>query len=356
MQQFWQQETVIGGWAISIARTLDHYQLDSEAVFKSCGLDLSQALDTNSRYPITKISRVLNRAVELSGDENLGLLVAKYTRPTSWHALGISIWASRTMAEVFQRLVRYGRMFNTALEIELTESDQTAVVSMRFPQAYRPLLCDTDIDAIMATTVLTSRYLADGHVRPQQVRLCRPNPANPAGFERLFRCPVAFNCPDNQIIIDRQDLHAPMLTANAELAMLNDGLIQQYLARMERHDIVNRVHHKLVEALGHNRSEQALPNQQQLAAALHLSQRNLQRKLQQAGTSYQELLDRLRQELSLQYLQQSHLSINEISYRLGFSKVGSFSRAFQRWNGQSASNFRQQQQQSTPLQTKPTAG
>ncbi len=341
MQPNWQEDTAIGGWAISIARTLDHYQLDSEAVFKSCGLNLSQALDTNSRYPITKISRVLNQAVALSGDENLGLLVAKYTRPTSWHALGISIWASDSMASGYQRLVRYRRMFNTALEIELTEQDDTSILAMRFPEAYRPLLCYTDIDAIMATTVLTSRYLADGAVRPRLIRLCRPRPANPAGFERLFRCPVLFSCQDNQIVMNSEDLHAPMLTANAELAMLNDGLIQQYLARMEQHDIINRVYHKLMETLG-----QDLPDQAQLAHSLHLSQRSLQRKLQQSGTSYQAILDQLRKELSIQYLQQSHLSINEISYRLGFAKVGSFSRAFQSWHGCSPSAYRQQQAES----------
>ncbi len=90
-----------------------------------------------------------------------------------------------------------------------------------------------------------------------------------------------------------------------------------------------------METLSHD-----LPDQQQLANALHLSPRNLQRKLQQAGTTYQALLDQLRQELAYQYLQQSHLSINEISYRLGFCTVGSFSRAFRRWRGRSPSAYR----------------
>ena len=330
-----QEGTVLGGWAVAIARAMDHYQLDSEALFKSCGLNLAQALDTNARFPVTRISRALRLATEACGDENFGLMVAKYIRPTSWHALGVSIWASNCMKESYQRLVRYQRMFHTALEIKMEELEGTTVLSMSFSESHRPLLCDTDMDAIMATTVLTCRHLAEGDFRPLQVQLRRPKPKDPEGFERLFSCPVVFSAAANQIILDRQDLERPLPTRNAELAMLNDQLIQGYLARLDRHDVVNQVYSKLMETLG-----STLPDQEQLAGALHLSQRNLQRKLQQAGTSYQEILDQLRQELAAQYLQQSHLSINEISYHLGFTKVGSFTRAFRRWTEQSPSQYR----------------
>lgn len=337
MQASWQEGTVLGGWAVAIARAMDHHNLDSEALFKTCGVNLSQALDTNARFPVTRISRVIRLAAETSGDENFGLMVAKYIRPTSWHALGISIWASNCMKESFQRLVRYQRMFNTAIEISMEEEPHQTIVSMRFPDTYAPLLCDTDMDAIMATTVLTCRHLAEGQFKPFEITLCREAPQAHEEFERLFSCPVTFSADANQIIMDPQDLERLLPTRNAELAILNDRLIQEYLARLDRHDVVNQVYSKLIETLG-----TTLPNQEQVASALHLSQRSLQRKLQQAGTSYQEILDQLRQELAIQYLQQSHLSVNEISYLLGFTKLGSFTRAFRRWTQQSPSQYRKQ--------------
>ena len=211
----------------------------------------------------------------------------------------------------------------------------SVIIAMRFPQAYQPLFCDTDMDAIAATTVLTCRHLFDGNFQPQLVRLCRPEPSNPQGFERLFRSKVEFGAEDNQIILDKATVIAPLLTANAELAVLNDRLIQEYLSRLDRHDVVNRVYLKLLEILG-----EKIPDQAQIASSLHLSRRNLQRKLQQAGTSYQEILDQLRQELAVQYLRQSHLTINEISYRLGFTKVSSFTRAFRRWHQCAPSCYR----------------
>lgn len=332
----WQEGTVLGGWAVAIARAIDHYQLDTQALFKTCGIDLTLALDTNARFPVTRISRLLQLATEQSGDENFGLMVAKYIRPTSWHALGISIWASNSMRESFLRLIRYQRMFHTALEITMEQQETLTIVRMRFPEAYAPLFCDIDMDAIMATTVLTCRHLAEGVFNPLEVQLCRPPTNYAEGFERLFHCPVVFSADENKIIMDSQALAIPLPTRNAELAVLNDRLIQEYLSRLDRHDIINQVYSKLMETLGREQ-----PDQKQLACALHLSQRSLQRKLKQAGTSYQEILDQIRQELAMQYLQQSHLSVNEISYRLGFSKVASFTRAFRRWSGQSPSGYRQ---------------
>jgi AraC-like DNA-binding protein len=331
----WQDDSVLGGWAVAIARAIDSYGIDSDDVFKSCRLDLDKALDTNTRFPVTAISRVLKRGFELTGDENLGLVVAKFIRPTSWHALGISIWASDCMGDSLSRLIRYQRMFNTALRISQQIDEHSCVLDLNFPQAYQPLLTPYDMDAIMATIVLTCRHLADGHFRPLSLKLRRPQPANPSRFERVFRCPIEFEASCDQLEIAMADVTKPLLTRNAELVTLNDRLIQEYLARMDRHNVVNQVHHKLLETLGRE-----LPSQQQMATLLNMSSRNLQRLLQNSGTSYRELLGRTRQELAKNYLQQSHLSVTAISHLLGFSRVGSFTRVFTDWTGLSPSDYR----------------
>ncbi|WP_020681340.1 AraC family transcriptional regulator [Marinobacterium rhizophilum] len=330
-----QEGTVIGGWAVAIARAIDHYKLDAEGLFRANRINLSRALDTNARFPVTRISQVLQSATVASGDDSFGLMVAKYIRPTSWHALGISIWASACMEESFQRLIRHQRMFNTALTIAMESDDSGAAITMSFPRWYKELLHDVDMDAIMATVALTGRHIAEGQFRPLEVSFTRPPPKNIEGFERLFRCPVKFSAPANRLLIDRADLSKPLPTRNAELAVLNDRLITEYLARLDRHDVVNQVYAKLLETLEAQHADQA-----EIARALYLSPRNLQRKLKLAGTSYQEILDQLRKDLVLQYLQQSHLSINEIAFRLGFAKVGSFTRAFKNWTGLSPQQYR----------------
>jgi AraC-like DNA-binding protein len=77
-----------------------------------------------------------------------------------------------------------------------------------------------------------------------------------------------------------------------------------------------------------------------LAEALHISPRTLQRRLADEGTSFKVLLDEARRELALRLIGERRMSIKETSYLLGFSEPGNFSRAFRRWTGAAPSRFR----------------
>ena len=48
----------------------------------------------------------------------------------------------------------------------------------------------------------------------------------------------------------------------------------------------------------------------------------------------------LRQQLAIQYLRESHRSVGEITYLLGFSEPSNFTRAFRRWTGKSPVEYR----------------
>jgi AraC-like DNA-binding protein len=78
------------------------------------------------------------------------------------------------------------------------------------------------------------------------------------------------------------------------------------------------------------------------AIAQHLgyAPRTLQRKLEEAGTSYHALLDDMRRELSIYYLREAHIAVSEVAFLLGFSETSAFHRAFRRWMGVSPGEFR----------------
>jgi AraC-like DNA-binding protein len=71
-----------------------------------------------------------------------------------------------------------------------------------------------------------------------------------------------------------------------------------------------------------------------------MSLRTLQRKLEEENTSYSALSKSVRKEMAHNYIQDSQLSINEISYLLGFAEQANFTRAFKRWYGESPSEYR----------------
>ena len=69
------------------------------------------------------------------------------------------------------------------------------------------------------------------------------------------------------------------------------------------------------------------------ARALHLSERTLQRRLDEAGTRFTELVDEVRKDMALRYVRDPRLALGEVAYLLGFAEPSPFHRAFRRWTG-----------------------
>ena len=77
-----------------------------------------------------------------------------------------------------------------------------------------------------------------------------------------------------------------------------------------------------------------------LASELGMSRATLQRRLKSEDTSFEAILDGLRQRLARRYLRKDNYSVKKTAYLLGFSDPAAFSRAFKRWTGQSPSELR----------------
>jgi AraC-like DNA-binding protein len=85
------------------------------------------------------------------------------------------------------------------------------------------------------------------------------------------------------------------------------------------------------------------PNVEDIADALHISSRTLQRRLQDAGASFQRVLEEARHQLARHYLNHSVLELNEAAYLLGYEDSNSFVRAFRTWEGVPPARWREEQ-------------
>ncbi|SHE71850.1 transcriptional regulator, AraC family [Microbulbifer donghaiensis] len=72
---------------------------------------------------------------------------------------------------------------------------------------------------------------------------------------------------------------------------------------------------------------------ERVGAALNLHARVLQKRLQQEGSSFRELLQCTRMEIAQRHLQHGQLSITDLALNLGYADVAIFSRNFRRWTG-----------------------
>ncbi|WP_165839967.1 AraC family transcriptional regulator [Motiliproteus coralliicola] len=332
-----QMVTSSSGWIVAVSRALTAAGCDVESMFAAAELDLAQATDPNSRFPVEQMARVWRAAVVETGDEALGLRVADYVKPTTFHALGYAMLASGTLREAFKRLESYFTIVSDAgtLVFEEGEPECRLLLQRSSNEAGRPVASDQALDAFVASILGICRDLHQPDFAPLRVELGRAQPAKIAPYESLFDCPVTFGMPATNLYFSTSELDQPLPTANAELAVQSDKVVRDYLSRLQLEDVVGLVKAKVIDMLPDSE-----PSQERVADALHLSLRSLQRKLSQAGTSYTQVLEGVRHELAEQYLQQSHLSVSEICFMLGFASLSSFSRAFKRWTGVSPAHYR----------------
>ena len=329
--------TALSSWAKAIRKALDAAGQDSARLFAEAGLDPALLDDPSARYPVAATAKLWRLAVAATGDDAFGLTVARHVGQTTFHALGYALNASATLFDAFGRVLRYFAVVSDAAELGFDEMPEGWRLAIRTDAAATPP-ADESIDAFIALFVRLCRgLLGRREFAPRLVRLRRAEPRNRAAFERLFRAPLQFSAPENALYFDAAVLREPLDGAHPELARHNDQIVQRYLERLQRDDIVARVRGAITGLLS-----QGEPGAAAVAAALHLSERSLQRKLAEAGTRYGEILRDTRHQLARSYLRDPRASIGEIAWLLGFADQSSFTRAFRRWEGRSPTAYRAQ--------------
>ena len=97
---------------------------------------------------------------------------------------------------------------------------------------------------------------------------------------------------------------------------------------------------EMVEQALRHASKNAHPRIAEVAGALGLSARSLQRHLAQQGTSFSKVIERTRCQHALELLVQDDLNISEIAQALGYTDPSNFCRAVRKWTGQSPKKWR----------------
>jgi AraC-like DNA-binding protein len=326
--------TVLATSALSIWRALESYGIEPADMFRRAGLDPNKLYDPNARYRDARIYKLWQLAVQATRDPYIGLKVASLWHPSTAHALGYAWLASATLKDALERTVRYFRIMNDKEQLTLEESDEEFRLIIENPVADYPTAPE-DLDASFAVLIHLCRMCHGDSFEPLRITMRRPEPPDPAPFAEHFRAPIQYSGNENSVCFDKADAQVALPTANAEVARANEKIVQDYLARFDRSSVAMQVRARLTEQLSSGHA-----TQDSVADALHMSLRSLQRRLRNEGTSYKDLLDETRRELAAHYMAESHLSINEITYLLGFSEPSNFSRAFRRWTGRSPSAYR----------------
>lgn len=151
-----------------------------------------------------------------------------------------------------------------------------------------------------------------------------------AAYETYFGVRFTRSSHFNGVTFTAQDARRPFLTASEEMWSIFEPELNRRMQDLSQQaTYTEKVRACLMEILASGQY-----NVDAVASRLAVSRRTLQRHLRNEGTSFQQILDRLREELARHYLSKSDYTSGQIAFLLGYEEPNSFFRAFRAWTGQ----------------------
>jgi AraC-like DNA-binding protein len=148
---------------------------------------------------------------------------------------------------------------------------------------------------------------------------------------------MSFDAPRASLLFAGADMAQPLPTSNPLLLELHERFAGDYLRQFDHGHTSYRAREIIVRRLPDGE-----PRRDEVADKLCMSERTLQRRLEEEKTSFIQLLDDTRRELAEQYLGRLNLSLGQAAYLLGFADQSSFFRACRRWFDVSPGQYRSQ--------------
>jgi AraC-like DNA-binding protein len=280
---------------------------------------------------------LLEKAVALRPQQLApGLAIGALVQPRHVGVLAYVALASATLAEAMQAYLRYERLFYGADLAEVLVLGEEAEI--RWERGGGARLGQLgDAVAIAALVTMLRRQMEDA---PAPARIAftgaTPPPAERAAYEAFFGCPVLFEQAFVSVRFPVFVLTLPNPHRDPGLRALLDRQAEALLAALPEASPFDRALQQLMPRL----LTEGCATLPRAARELHLSPRSLQRRLDARGLTWHQLLNDTREQLARQYLADRSLSIGDIALLVGFSEQSAFTRAFQRWTGETPARWR----------------
>ena len=230
-----------------------------------------------------------------------------------------------------ERIARYKPLIGP-LKIRIDRSSDGTRIECDWPAGPQPPASLATVEVVFWVALV--RLATRNHIQPAQVT-APTRLEDELAYRRYYGTSVSRGERDS-VTFSREDAQRPFLTANEPMWEFFEPELRRRLSELGAGaSMGERVHAALLEMLPAGEA-----SVEAVAKRLMVSSRTLQRRLREAGTSYQAVLNETREALARHYLASSSLSAAEISFLLGYDDPSSFYRAFHGWTGKTPDGVR----------------
>jgi AraC-like DNA-binding protein len=307
-------------------------------LLRRAGLTAELIDEPEERLSVRSQILLLDAAAVALKDDCLGFTMARDFDLRQIGLLYYVMASSQTLGEALKRVARYSRITNESLVFGYQEGNRLAV-SLRYSGV--PRHSDRhQVEFCMFTAIRICRALTGQGLVPQYFSICHHRSQGASEMARFLGREVEFGAERDEFALDADAGALPVIHSDPYLNHLLLKYCEAAIAdRAERTSGVEavrtRVENAIASMLPHGRARA-----EDVARSLGMSKRTLARKLAAEGSSFNEILQDLRRDLAVRYLDDRKLHVSKIAWLLGFHEVSAFTHAFRRWTGKRPSEMR----------------
>ncbi|MEQ9547592.1 MAG: AraC family transcriptional regulator [Marinobacter sp.] len=323
--------TLPNHYILQIINIVADLGVPTQGWLRHLGIDPDESEESLITMPWATFRQLLLDAGRFCNDKALGLMIGERLLINTHGILGYAALSSGTTRQVIELLERYLVLRTDMVTMESVQQGDRLWVSF---YENRPL---EDVRRpVTEAIVLAIRNILDfttmGTCDIREVTFPFDGDAKLA--EAMFRCPVSYNQDSAGFSLPLATIDQPLKLANTVSFQEGLKVCQQELEKLSSEQTwAVRVRRSMLQ------SAQGFPSLVMTARRFHVTPRTLHRRLIEEGTSYRDILEDVRHQLAIRYLETGQMTVQEISYALGYSDIANFRKAFKRWESMPPSMY-----------------
>jgi len=298
-----------------------HVGLNPRPVLRRLGLDAKLLANPEQLITLEAGVALLEESAQESGCVNFGLRMAESRQLSHFGEVSLLLSHQRTLRDALQTMIEYRHLLNPSLALFVENVGATVIIR-------EAIVTDPPMPMRQATELAVGilfrscSALLGTHWNPRSVNFTHQAPADLQLHRRMFRCAIDFGSEFDGIVCSAADLDFPNPQADPVMARYARRFVES-LPGSNEPSIVLEVRKAIYLLLPMERA-----TIEQIAQSLGMNVRTLQRRLDEAGECFSDLINSVRRDLVVRYMENSRYSMGRIAAMLGYSVPSSFTRWF----------------------------
>ena len=267
--------------------------------------------------------------------QDLCLLAGRQFQISEYGILGYAMKSAQTVSQALLLASKYHQTAAPLLNVNFAVKDDLYEVVLENASLLDDSVFFLLVEELMATFPRVVYQLTGEEILAEKIELSYSDTGHWQSYQKVFSCLPSFDAPRCIFAFSLQALDLPLLAKDSNMLKLLDRRCQDLLDFSDR---TQGLSHNVMRLLLQQLSSVNSAND--ICSLLNISERTLRRHLAKENTSFQALLDDVRQRFAEDCLHTTTLSVQEVAELVGYTEASNFRRAFHRWTSCTPDNFR----------------